>query len=107
MRKALCVLIMLCVSSVAIAAERAGEDLFKGKCGKCHSIERALSKTKNLKAWQRTTTRMSRYMEQAGDEITGKEADEIAEYLADRGKVKKPIVAEKEVEKKIEQIVDI
>jgi len=107
MRKALCVLIMLCVSSFAVASERAGEVLFKGTCGKCHSLERALSKTKNLKAWQRTTTRMSRYIEQAGGTITGKEADEIAEYLADRGKVKEPVVEEKKVEKKIEKIADL
>lgn len=107
MRKALCVLIMLCVSSFAIASERAGKDIFKETCGKCHSLERALSKTKNLKAWKRTTTRMSRYIEQSGGVITGEEADAIAEYLADRGKVKEPVVEEKKVEKKIEQIADL
>jgi mono/diheme cytochrome c family protein len=107
MRKVLCVLIILCVSSFAIAAERTGESLFKGKCGKCHSLERAFSKNKDLKAWQRTTKRMSRYMEQAGDVITEEEAGEIAKYLADRGKVKEPVVVEKDVKKKIEQIVDI
>lgn len=78
--------ISLVSTAFASASYHAGKPLFESKCSKCHSLERALSKQKDLAAWQRTTQRMSHY---SGGAITAQDADRIAEYLAGRGKAPK------------------
>ncbi len=93
--------IILFYASFALASLQAGKTLFESKCDKCHSLERALSKSKDLNAWKRTTIRMSKYSKGA---ITEEEAEKIAEYLTERGKA--PIV-KKEVEEQIKEIREI
>ncbi len=79
MKKIFIALIILFAPFVSSASKEDGEEIFKNKCGKCHSHERALSKTKDLEAWKRTTTRMAGYS--PGD-ISSQEAKDVAEYLA-------------------------
>ena len=67
-----------CVS-VTIASAEEGKALFESRCNKCHDLERALSQSKDLKAWARTTLRMSQY---SYGMITERDAEKIAEYLA-------------------------
>jgi hypothetical protein len=55
------------------------QELFENKCSKCHTLERALTKTKDLQGWKKTAIRMSKY---SAGEITLEEAEIIAEYLA-------------------------
>lgn len=67
--------------SVAIASAEEGKALFESRCNKCHDLERALSKSKDLEAWARTTLRMSQHSHGV---ITERDAEKIAEYLAAR-----------------------
>lgn len=80
MKKVIFILITIFSVSVSLASVEEGKKLFEEKCDKCHSLERALSKTKDLDAWKRTTKRMSKYT----DSIMLNEAGKIAEYLAKR-----------------------
>jgi len=107
MRLVSCLFILIIAASFSFAEANDGKALFEQKCIKCHTLERALGKTKSLAAWRRTTSRMSRYAEQAGDTITPEEAVMIAEYLANRGKAEEAGVEEKEAKEEIEQIMDI
>jgi cytochrome c len=107
MRLVVCLFILIIAASSGFAEANEGKALFEKKCIKCHTLERALGKTKNLAAWRRTTSRMSRYAEQAGDTITPEEAVMIAEFLANRGKEEETGVEEKEVKKEIKQMMDI
>jgi cytochrome c5 len=86
-------LIAAFVVSIAVASTEAGKQIFESKCNKCHELERALSKSKDLAAWKSTTLRMSRY---SGGAITEKEAEDVAEYLAGREKSGKIVIPEKE-----------
>ncbi len=84
------------ISKELSSSRNRAKNLFEKMCSKCHTLNRALSKTKDLEAWKRTTKRMARY---ASGVFTDKEADEIAKYLAGKGKKKEPVaVEEKEVE---------
>ena len=85
-----------CVS-VATASAEEGKMLFESKCSKCHGLERALSQSKDLEAWARTTLRMSQY---SYGMITEREAEEISVYLAARDQANKPAAAGKEAVKK-------
>jgi mono/diheme cytochrome c family protein len=99
--------IVLLTAPSSLASLQEGKTLFERKCVKCHSLERSLSKRKDLEAWKRTTTRMSRYAKGA---ITEEEAEEIAEYLTARGEKKETVVAKEiyeKAEKEIETIDDI
>jgi cytochrome c len=46
--------------SIAAASTEEGKRLFESKCIKCHDLERALTKSKDLETWKITTLRMSR-----------------------------------------------
>ncbi|MBU0768705.1 MAG: cytochrome c [Proteobacteria bacterium] len=75
-------LVVFLAASFAFSAEPApdgGKALFEARCSQCHALERALSKTKNLAEWQKTTAKMAKF---AKGKITEKEAEQIAEYLA-------------------------
>jgi mono/diheme cytochrome c family protein len=95
MKIILSVLLIIFSSSFASASLEEGKNLFEEKCIKCHTLERALNKTKSLSAWKRTTSRMARYSEQAGDSITAAETLLIADYLAGRGEAIKKVPVEK------------
>jgi len=87
MKKAFFIIITIFAASFAFASVQKGKELFEAKCGSCHSLERSLRKIKGLKSWERTIKRMVGYTKGRIPEI---EAGEIAEYLAERGKPKKP-----------------
>ncbi|MEN8262870.1 MAG: multiheme c-type cytochrome [Nitrospirota bacterium] len=96
MRLIILILIVIFTVSFTDASEQEGEDLFKSKCGKCHSLQRALTETKGLEGWKRTSRRMVRY---SRGTILKAEADMIAEYLAAREEQKETVAsvgAEKE-----------
>ncbi len=107
MRIIISVFFIIFSSSFASASLEEGEILFKTKCIKCHTLERALSKTKSLSAWKRTTRRMAKYSGQAGEIIASSEVKMIAEYLAGRGVAKKEAPAEKAEDKAIKQAIEI
>ncbi|MEW6602907.1 MAG: multiheme c-type cytochrome, partial [Nitrospirota bacterium] len=79
MKVIILIITILLSASFSFATSDRGEKIFRKKCGKCHTHERALSKTKDLQAWKRTTTRMAGYSRW---EISSTEAEEVAEYLA-------------------------
>jgi mono/diheme cytochrome c family protein len=105
-RFTLIVLIFFLLSFTFASADEAKE-LFKLKCSKCHTLDRALSKTKSLSAWKRTSRRMAKYSEQAGGSITSAETTMISEYLAGRGEAKKEVPAEKAEDKAIKEAIKI
>lgn len=84
MLRSLIFLLVISIPSYAPAQDI--EELFREKCGRCHSLERPLSRTKDLEGWKRTTRRMAGY---AGGSISEEEAVKIAEYLAGRNSSKK------------------
>lgn len=53
--------------------------VFETKCSQCHGSSKALNKTKSLDEWKITVKRMS---EKANSNISGQEAENIAEYLS-------------------------
>lgn len=65
----------------ACTSVQEGKELFEKKCVKCHALEKALSATKDLAGWKKTTKAMVKYSD--GD-ITEKDAKKIAKYLAAR-----------------------
>ena len=75
------VLLTIFMALSACTSVQEGKELFEGKCGRCHPLEDALSKTKNLAEWEKTTKAMVKYSDGA---ITEKEAKKIAKYLAGR-----------------------
>jgi cytochrome c5 len=58
-----------------------GKTLFESKCAGCHKLEVSLKETRNLAEWRKITQRMVRYSDSG---IAGKEAEKIAEYLANK-----------------------
>ncbi len=80
MKKLIISIAILLAASLSSASEEEGKTLFENQCGKCHTLERSLSMTKDLEAWKRTTMRMARYSRWV---ITSEHALRIAEYLAD------------------------
>ena len=78
--------IVVFITSLARAYAEDGELIFQKKCNKCHSLDRALTKSKDLRSWKKTTLRMSKY---SGGAITEEEAEEVAEYLAGREQMNK------------------
>ncbi len=85
MKNAFFFIIVILTASFAFASAQEGKALFEAKCGSCHSLDRSLRKTKGLEAWKRTIKRMASYPK---GEISEIEAEEIAKYLAGRGKPK-------------------
>lgn len=75
------VLLTIVMALTACMSLQKGKELFEGKCGQCHPLEDALSKTMNLAEWEKTTKAMVKYSD--GD-ITEKEGKKIAKYLAGR-----------------------
>lgn len=56
----------------------AAKALFEARCSLCHSVDRALKKSKDRPGWIKTVSRMRGY---ASGRITEAEADAIMEYL--------------------------
>ena len=104
MKNLIFIFITIFTVSTASASWQEGKELFESRCNKCHLFERALSKSKDLEAWKRTTMRMSSY---SGGIITDVDAEKIAEYLAGREKAKEQIVSEKQTEKEAQKITEI
>ena len=73
--------IILVGASFAFSSMEEGKTLFEAKCSKCHALDRALGKTKDLAGWQETAKRMAKYAKGA---ISDADAGKIAEYLAGR-----------------------
>jgi len=94
MKNALFIIIAVFTASVAFASVKEGQELFEQKCGNCHSLARSLRKSKSLSAWKRTAKRMIRY---DSSNLSKKDADIIAEYLAGRGIAKKDAAPKKAV----------
>jgi len=78
MRGILIIAAVFILQTVAASAEDS-KDLFERKCSKCHTIDRALNKTKNHDEWWKTVKRMTGYSRGA---ISEKEADAIVNYLS-------------------------
>ncbi|MCK5286425.1 MAG: cytochrome c554 family protein [Thermodesulfovibrionia bacterium] len=104
MKIAVFVFIAFFTVSFASASEKEGKILFERMCDKCHSLERALSMSKDLGAWERTTMRMSNH---SGGIITDVDALKISEYLASREQVGGQTVSEKEEEKEIKKLSEM
>ena len=69
----------IATTSLSFAQEdNQGKELFESKCNKCHGLDRALGKKKDLQGWRSTTRRMS---EKRNSGITRDEAETIARYL--------------------------
>ncbi len=85
MRSVIIVSITLLFVSFAFATGKDNQQLFEKKCNKCHNLERSLNENKDLEAWKRAVKRMAKY---SPGLISEKEAESIAEYLADRGQKK-------------------
>ncbi len=81
MKKMAVVLVAIVIALAACTSMQKGKELFEGKCGQCHPLEDALSKTKDLAEWKKTTKAMVKYSDGA---ITEKDAKKIAQYLAGR-----------------------
>jgi mono/diheme cytochrome c family protein len=98
MRKYIFIIVIVLISSVAFASasEQEGKKLFEKKCKKCHPLERALEKNKDLEGWKRTAKRMAGY---SSWEISSEDSEKIAEYLAGREEAKE-IVSVKKAEKR-------
>ncbi len=94
MKGIIIILATVLIASNTSASGADGEKIFKEKCGKCHSHERALSKTKDLEAWKRTTMRMAG---NSHGEISPQEAIDVAEYLAGQTAGKEVHVEKREV----------
>ena len=107
MKFILSVLLIIFSSSLTYASPETGEQLFKDKCDRCHTLERSLEKTKSLSAWKKTTSRMAKYSNQTGESITSAEAIMIAEYLAGRGEAKKEAPADTSGDMAIKQAIEI
>lgn len=63
----------------ACSSRQEGKKLFESKCGACHELKLSFKETKSLSAWKKITMRMARYSD---GNITSKEAEKIALYLA-------------------------
>jgi len=55
MKNIIFIFIVFFTVSTAFASEQEGKSLFQRMCDKCHTLERALSKNKDLKEWKRIT----------------------------------------------------
>jgi mono/diheme cytochrome c family protein len=95
------------IVSNALAHADEGRELFEKKCSVCHTLERALSKTKSPGAWKRTTIRMAAYSRKTMKVITSEQADKIADYVAGRGAAKKAADGDEAEEREINKIMDI
>lgn len=73
-------LLVIFAVSAAFAAQAPAEKLFYGKCAGCHDASLALSKKRDRAGWAKTIDRMKGH----GLDISGKDADTIAKYLAGR-----------------------
>ncbi len=84
MRKVIPVLVLLSFLPAhgAAAADafdlEAARGVFESKCSLCHSLDRALRKSKDRPGWEKTVSRMKRY---ASGEIGDEDAAAILEYL--------------------------
>lgn len=96
-------LLLLMQVSFSYASSDSGKELFEKKCSKCHSLDRALSKKKDLAAWKNTTHRMAKY---SGGAISEAEAEEIAIYLVDCGPESSDPLSDGPEQKKEDAIAD-
>jgi mono/diheme cytochrome c family protein len=101
MKKCFLLLVAIFTVSISHATEQEGEVLFKEKCDNCHTLERAISLSRDLDAWRRITIRMSAY---TGGIITDIDAEKIAQYLTSREDKKELTVEEQEEKREAEKI---
>ncbi len=104
MKKLLISFVLIFISSFSYASLDEGKELFEGKCGNCHSLERSLEKTKDADAWKRTVRRMIRY---SRGMITEDDMDPISSYLVSITNPDQPVAAEKPEDEDVEKIADI
>lgn len=71
-------LTIILIFSIAFAGS--SSDLFYSKCSQCHGSELALKQKRDKKQWLKTIDRMT----DRGLEISSKDADAIAAFLAGR-----------------------
>lgn len=76
----LCLTALLYLNTLSSQAQGGAEDLFKSKCGACHSIDIPLSEKHDEKGWQAIVNLMRSY----GAKLTDKEAESIVNYLSKR-----------------------
>jgi hypothetical protein len=81
MKKIVVVLMTIVMALAACTSVQESKELFEKKCVECHKLDDALSATKDLAGWEKTTKVMIRYSDGA---ITEKDAKKIAKYLAGR-----------------------
>ncbi|MDD5774109.1 MAG: multiheme c-type cytochrome [bacterium] len=85
------ILVLLLLSFCCLSfvfGEDEGKRIFEEKCDKCHSLDRALSLTKDESAWRRTVERMAKKIEGI---ISGEDVEKITKYLAGRETIKQEI----------------
>jgi cytochrome c5 len=78
MIKILLLAVFIFTAGYAVLASGSGENVFNSKCGTCHSLELALSKSYSRDKWVDTIKRMKSY----GLDISRGETKEAAAYLA-------------------------
>ena len=81
MKETFFILITIFLVLSACTSQQESKKLFEAKCIQCHSLEKALSESKSLAEWKRTTETMARYSDGA---ITKKDTEKIAKYLVKR-----------------------
>jgi hypothetical protein len=81
-----------------------GKELFESKCKRCHSLERALNKSKDFESWGRTIARMSKY---TFAKISGEESKIIAKYLSENAGERDILAYEKSEEEDIEKAAEL
>jgi cytochrome c2 len=81
MKKIVVVLMTIVMALAACTSVQESKELFEKKCVECHKLDEALSATKDLAGWKKTTKAMIRYSD---GRITEKDAKKIAKYLAGR-----------------------
>lgn len=71
-------LLITCSPGLTSASKPEPEAVFKQKCDKCHSLQYAVRKDKDLEGWKRTVRRMAKY---AKGEILEDDVNTISEFL--------------------------
>ncbi|MEW6327943.1 MAG: hypothetical protein AB1487_10200 [Thermodesulfobacteriota bacterium] len=76
-------MIIHCAQRVPGEGAREPDIIFKARCSRCHSVERALTATKDEAAWRQTIILMS---QKEGSEITQDEIEKLVYFHIERQK---------------------